>query len=263
MTFIVVGSTAARYHLGERWRDPKDFDVFMSRKKYPSEILDWYWDDAMFNVWHEDESRHATLDELYTIKLSHAYWELKNGSWNKHMTDAMLLKREGAVLMPSMHKVLYGIWERDHGKKTIDLNQDKAMFFDDAVKRTYDHDSIHYSVSYEDDPVYTTVLKDNSEVAIDMNKVKALPFDRKVQLYREEVYATALERIVIPKNYMCSPNAAYSWALRRTITRLTKGWSATFMADNFEVFRKPDVRYVDVHKSKAHKLIPIEGKVRV
>jgi hypothetical protein len=75
-----------------------------------------------------------------------------------------------------------------------------------------------------------------------------------VKLFREEVYATALERIVIPKDYRCSPGAAYRWALRRTITSLTKGKSAQFILENFEEFAIPD-DYVSRHLANKSRLV--------
>ena len=258
MTYIVIGSTAARHHLGTAWREPKDLDVFSDAIAESNAAgIDSFW-DPRFGEWWHNEGRNATLDELYTIKISHAYWELKNGSWQKHMDDAVLLKRHGAQLIPDLHTLLYGVWKEKHGVKRVDLDMDKAAFFDDAVPRVYDHDSVHDSVAYGDKPLYNRILKDGAEVGVSMQKLKALPFDLKVKLFREEIYATALERKVIPSNYEVSPRWAYDWALRRVITSLTKGWSATFIADNYALFRKPDVPYVDVHKSKSHLLVPYE-----
>jgi plasmid maintenance system killer protein len=259
VTFILIGSTAAHQILGDEWRTPKDIDVFTDE----TTGLDAFWHKDLDMIFR-GAVRTATLDELYTIKLSHLYWEGKNGQWSKHMNDAWRLKTQyGARLLPDMHNVLYKIWEEKFGRKQVDLNMDKADFFDDAVPRKWDHDSIHMSVAYGDRPVYETMLKDGAEVAIDMRKVWAAPLDTQVRLFREEIFATALERKVIPSDYSASPSAAYAWALRRTITSLTKGRSARFIADNLDTFRKTDVDYVAQHKSKAHLLIPHERKAKV
>lgn len=254
-THVLVGSTAAKFHFPS-WREPKDKDVFTPMTD-PRE--DAFWHPSLALYWPGGRWI-ATPDELYTIKLSHSYWELENGSWLKHITDAMLLKREGAKLISELHKLLYRIWEGKHGVKKVDLDMDKASFFDDAVPRKYDHDSVHYSVAYGAAPMYEKVLKNGAEVGVSMAKIKALPFEDCVKLFREEIYATALERKMIPSDYRGSPGAAYQWALRRTITSLTKGWSATFIVDNYELFRKPDIDYVGHHKSKSDQLIPYERK---
>lgn len=254
MTFLIVGSEAANFQFRGEWpRTPKDFDVFSPDAMDDTDV---FWAPEFEELWGGQE-RFATIDELYTIKMSHIYWSLKNGSWQKHKGDLIFMKKRGAKVIDSLHSTLYKVWEREYGKKIIDLNQDKAMFFGDAVRRKYDHDSVHYSVSYFPHPMYTHFLKDGEEVAMDMQKVWSAPFDDQVRLFREEIYATALERKVIPSNYTISPMRAYQYALQLTITNLTKGRSARFIAENLDIFDRPDVDYVQVHKSKADMLIQV------
>jgi hypothetical protein len=261
VTTLIIGSTAMKAHLPHT-REPKDLDAFsdiptLTVGKTLSR-LDAFWHPDFYAAWDFDGERVATLDELYTIKCSHSYWVLKNGSWDKHMFDIVELKKAGARLDEALHKMLYSVWKQQHGKKRVDLNMGKRDFFTDAVPRIYDHDSIHYSVAYDDKPVYEDCFVDGQEIAMDMKKVKALPFEKLVRLYREEIYATALERWVIPSEYTVSPRKAYADALKKTITSLTKGWSATFMVDNYEVFRSPDMDYVRHHLSKSHLLEKLE-----
>lgn len=260
MTFLIIGSTAAREWWGDEWREPKDVDVFTDMDYSHTKGFDPFWHESMRPML-EGVTRFASPDELYTIKLSHLYWEGKNGQWSKHMNDAWRMKAQfGCVLIPEMHDLLYKIWEAEFGKKRVDLNMDKADFFDDAVPRVYDHDSIHYSIAYGERPIYESVWKDGKDVAMDMRKVWALPFDLQIRLFREEIYATALERIIIPRKHT-SPSYAYAWALRRVITSLTKGKSATFIADNLDIFRRPDIDYVAKFKSNQHMLIAHERKL--
>ena len=260
MTTLIIGSTAAKRWLPD-FREPKDMDVFCDHpERYAAgSRFEPFWHDSFYSwIGHTIPGvRYATLDELYTIKISHSYWELPNGSWVKHMEDAARFKREGAVLLPDLHDLLYKVWEEKHGKKRVNLNMDSSDFFADAVTRVYDHDSVHASVAYFDHPLYEDVMADGQSVKTDMKKVWSLPFDLQVKLFREEVYATALERIVIPRGYRCSPRAAYVWALRRTITSLTKGRSATFMADNYDLFRMPDCDYVKRHLDNKERLVKL------
>jgi hypothetical protein len=254
---LVVGSTALALHLPVS-RNPKDVDTF-SNQPSRSAGEDAFWDDRLLEYWYDSTDRFASLDELYTIKVSHAYWAPIPSVWNKHMFDVVTLKRAGAVLIPSLHAMLYSIWEEQLGKKLLNLNQDSSDFFDDAVKRAYDHESIHYSVAYGDHPLFESYRKNGASVAMDMRKVWAASFEDQVRLFREEVYATALERKVIPAGYEGSPRMAYAWALCRTITSLTKGRSAQFMVENYGVFRDPDMDYVSHHLSKKHKLVRLEA----
>lgn len=238
-------------------RLPKDVDTFSDMWNHEGRT-DNFWDDRLYEwLGRGSEIRYATLDELYTIKHSHAYWELPNGSWSKHMSDMLRLEDAGAKLDLELHDLLYSIWVDKHGPKRVDLDMDKQSFFDDGVRRKYDHDSVHYSVAYGDHPLYEDFLKAPPSVMIDMSKVWSADHDTIVQLFREEVLATALERIVIPNDYRCSPGAAYQWALRRTITSLTKGRSARFIVSNYREFVKPDPDYVKRHRANAHKLIEV------
>jgi len=254
MTALLIGSTAMQLR-GVGNRSPKDRDLFSDDPEAQGDVF-WH---PRFSLWLGSGAgtRVATLDELYTIKVSHAQWELKNNTWEKHVYDILELKRAGAVLDLQLHKLLYSVWEETHGVKVMDLAQDKAEFFDDAVRRTYDHDSLHDSVAYGERPIYTEVLKDGAEVDIDMKKLKALPLERFVDLIKEEIFVTALERVVVPKDYDVSPGAAYWWAFRRTATSLTKGWTARTILDNAELFLTPGSDYIGRHKSKSHKLVRV------
>lgn len=259
---VIIGSVAIEHHFPGQLREPKDLDVLT-----PYEGVSYSFDGLVEPFWHPDlalyfpmtrEIRFATIDELYTLKKSHSYWELNNGSWDKHMFDLEFLRARGATPDPLLHDLLYSVWEKVHGKKKVNLTYDSDRFFKDAVIRKYDHDSLHESVAYGDRAMYTLILKEGSTVEVDSKKMWSLGFDNLILLFREEILATALERIVIPSNYLCSPGAAYQWALRRTITSLTKGKSAEFIVDNFDLLRIPDPDYVTRHLDNRSKLILLE-----
>lgn len=259
---LIIGSTAAKY----RWPDfPRrylgDVDAFTpdSTWLWENRRGDIFWDDRLMDWFmkrHWTGSCYATKDELYTVKVSHSYWELRNGTWGKHIFDLMWMQDHGCKLNQELHDLLYKVWEDKHGKKRVNLQMEANDFFRDAVTRLYDHDSIHASVAYGEYPLYQDVLRDGASVDVDMEKVKALPLDEKIKLYREEIAATALERLVIPSKYKCSPGYAWKWALRRTITSLTKGWSAQFLVENISHFVKHD-DYVKRHLKNKDKLIPL------
>lgn len=254
MTRIVIGSTAAVEH-GLNWRKPKDVDVFSDA---PAPREDAFWDERLRD-WFGDDERVATLDELLTIKQSHSYWNLQG--WDKHMSDLLRLQDAGAQLIPELHDLLRNVWEDKHGKKVVNLDQEAEDFFGDAVPRLYDHDSLHRSVAYTPGkPLYENFL--SGEVLMDMKQVWAAPMETQLALFREEIYATALERLVIPADYRYSPGAAYSWALKRVITSLTKGKSAKFLVDNYRALRRPDMDYVAHHRNNAHFLEPFDTTVQ-
>jgi len=257
---LIIGSVAMNYWF-PGYREPKDLDFFGT--KSPAFLVSGY--DKVEPFWHPlfegtqlDRNDVANIDELYTIKVSHAYWELKNGSWDKHMVDLMFLKNHGAVLDMELHKLLYRVWEKTHGKKKMNLAQAAGDFFDDAVVRIYDHDSIHDSVAFNDRPLYERILKNGETVDIDPDKLwNGMTFEDQVLLFREEIAATALERWMIPTNYKFSPGLAYKLALKKTITSLTKGKSARFIVTNFEHFKTPHP-YMYIHYAKKDKLKPLD-----
>lgn len=257
MTEVLVGSKAM-YHWFSDARAQKDIDYFSDE----SQSTTTTGGTRVETFWHPNLDRWnwgpvASPNELYTIKVSHAFWELKNGSWNKHMMDVMFLQSKGAVLIPELYDILYKIWEEVHGKKKVNLEADPDEFFNDKiVKRIFDHDSIHESVAYYDRPLFERILRDNSDVAVDKSKWDALAHEDKLKMVREEVYATALERKLVPTGYKYSAGKAYNWTLQKTITSLTKGWFALFVVENFKDLTRADVDYVQRHKDNAHKLRP-------
>jgi len=260
---LIIGSTAMHYWFPDA-REPKDFDYFANPFHIPAYLAaktegnDPFWHDSWEGTRLDEGWRMATPDELYTIKVSHSYWALDNGSWDKHMCDLNFLKSHGAKLDMELHKLLYPVWVEKHGKKKMNLAQAAGMFFKDAVPRIYDHDSIHDSVAYGERPLYERILKDGETVDIDPSKLwDGMTFEEQVMLFREEICATALERWMIPTNYKYSPGLAYKRALVKTITSLTKGKSARFIVTNFEHFMKPH-DYMSIHYSKRYKLLPLK-----
>lgn len=253
MTKTLVGS-AALSHWIDVGRDPKDLDYF-SDKEVPG--AETFWDDRLASWKFGDV---ATLDELYTIKVSHSFWDL-HGTWSKHMSDIVKMKNKGAVLIPELYDILYPIWSDLHGKKKANLEASPEEFFNSNVHRVYDHDSIHASVAYYDEPLFKSILRDDHEVAVSREKFESLDTMDKDRLVYEEAYATALERLVIPSGYTYSPKRAYSWAIKKTITSFSKGWFPLYIVDNYSRFVSPDVNYVNVHKSNSHRLLPFKEKM--
>jgi hypothetical protein len=245
---LIIGSTAMKYWFPES-REPKDRDIFSPD---PWEMGDRMWDprmhDLVFGLPDRGEQPYATPNELLTIKLSHAGWDLKNGSWFKHMEDVAFLQNKGAKVIEPLYNVLYSIWEDKHGKKRVDLNYDKKAFFDDAVRRKYDHDSLHRSVALNPGyPIWDDYLVPGQEIKMDMKKIWADTKERQLFLFWEEIAATALERTMIPSDYTASPRAAWAKALKLTVTSLTKGKSSRFIAENYQWYRKPAFPYVEMH----------------
>jgi len=267
MTLTLVGSRALAYHFADARtpKDDSDWDFF-SPVALSEETLKAYQKTDIFIDERLDPwpwRPVATPSELYTIKISHSYWEINRNprNWDKHANDIIFLSRKGCGLLYDLHDLLLPIWkEKYDNRKRVSLDKTGKQFFNDAVKRIYDHDSLHESVAYGDRPLYELVLKDGSEVAVDNAKFWRLDHDTQVKMVREEIYATALERILIPGNYHGSPRAAYWWALRRTATSLFKNEWATFLMVNLDELRAPDCDYMRRHLDNKDRLRPYEGE---
>lgn len=202
----------------------------------------------------------ATRDELYTLKISHIFWEVGD-SWNKHAADIAWMERQGCQLIRPLYDILYPIWKEKHGgRKAVLANASKDGFFKDGVTRKYDHDSLHDSVAYYNRPLYERLLKPGSEVDCSWDQFCELDHNDRIKLVREEVYVTALERILVPQGYKGSPGRAYHWALRRTITSLFKNEWALFVAMNLSELARADIDYLRLHKQNRNKLILLEDK---
>lgn len=268
-----IGSSAARHWFPE-FREPKDLDFHGSSEDDRANIVggsdfaaktraDVFIDERL-GQW--DWGSIATPEELYTMKVSHSFWEIgprgsrqASANWRKHMSDIVFFQRKGVEFNRELYDILRPIWKERYHRNPTNLKQNAEAFFGDAVKRKYDHDSIHASIAYGDYPLYEDILVPGEEVMVDSTKFfDGMDLDTQLKLVREEVYATALERIMIPKDYVGSPSAAYAWALQRTITSLFKGEWALWTVLHYDTLARPDCDYVQRHKDNAHRLIPLE-----
>ena len=255
MTTILIGSRAMKFWFGDHFpRTPHDTDYFSTQPVKGAEVF-WHPRLSDYN-WRGGVI--ATIEELYTIKVSHAYWFHGDRKWWKHMHDIKFLQDKGYDhLVPDLYDILYEIWEERHGKKKAFLNVPADEFFNPNVDRLYDHDSIHHSIAYYDRPLFERILKDGHDVMVDESKFWDMNQEDRFRLVREEVYATALERVLIPSNYVASPSAAYNYAMRKTITSFSKGWFPKFIVLHWNELYKPDVNYLKVHLDNKDKLITL------
>lgn len=264
MTITLIGSRAMAHWFPDARHATADWDYHGS-KPYeagmasgPVSRADIFIDERLA-AW--PWGTIATPGELYTLKISHSFWELNGPAhWDKHASDIVFLERKGAKFLRPLYDIVLPIWKERYKRNPTNLNQTAGKFFADAVNRKYDHDSVHRSIAYGERPLYESVLKPGSEVAVDNAKFRVMDHDTQVRLAREEIYATALERILIPNDYKGSPSAAYHWALRRTVTSLFKGDWALFLMLNLDELMRPDCDYVRRHIANKHKLLLNEVK---
>lgn len=200
---MIIGSAALNYHL---WLNKpiKDLDFIKdSPHDIPTvdvkvEILE---NPVLLEYYGDNVPYYIGLDELYTLKISHSFWSLENGSWAKHVFHIQQLKEEGAKFIPDLFNKLFNYWETVHGKrKASNLDMTAEEFFDNKVGFPFDHDYIHEVLIQhphfkgQSEPTYKKVLKDGAEVDVCMEKFAALTEEEKFNLTFEEVANMATER---------------------------------------------------------------------
>lgn len=247
----LIGSRAMKHHFPDA-REPGDWDWHSEQEIDPSHEGDVFIDERL-GQWPWEAI--AIPAELYTMKISHSFWEI-NGpqNWTKHAGDIIFMSRKGATFLRPLYDILLPIWKDRYKRHQTNLNQTAGDFFADAVDRKYVHDSVHETIAYGDRPLYESILRNGSEVLVDSDKFWSMDHETQIKLVREEIMATALERILIPNDYHGSPTAAYAWALRRTATSLFKGEWALFLMLNLDELFKPDCDYLSRHISNKHLL---------
>ena len=118
---VLVGSQALVQHFRDFYRPVKDVDYFSDT---PIEGAETFYHPKLEKwEWHNNI---ASIDELYTIKVSHSFWNLKNNSWNKHMRDIQFLQEKNAQFIPELYELLYSIWEENTARKKQTLNKSRT-----------------------------------------------------------------------------------------------------------------------------------------
>jgi len=192
---------------------------------------------------------------LHTLKLAHCFW---NFNWRKTMSDILFFQNKFVDHDEKLLDLLYEDNKKIHGDKKAKLNKDNEDFFNDHVERIYVHDTLHDAMSYYEEPLYQRIKKDKSKAATDYDLFLALEHHDKLRLCREEIYVTALERFLIPKDFKEGPIVAYRNACCQLITSMTKGWFPRFIALNWRDLHRPEIDFVEKFEKQKHKVKKIE-----
>lgn len=190
------------------------------------------------------EIRYASPGILYLIKKSHVGYQIH---WDKNIQDYSFLQRVikpadiefcSLVLEKFMDMRAQEMKDRFSKRKKIDLDRDNSQFFNvtqNSVKRKYSHDLLHKYTCYYDTPLYEKLKVDKTKAAVDEGLWNKLSYEDKLKAVREEAFAIALERKIIPakeKNQEWNRTDAFRWALMRISTNLTDGFFQQFALNN-------------------------------
>ncbi len=223
---LIFGSTALKHWFPDLEREPKDID-YMGEGKSTREI-EYHFNPAFqYILDNNKDSKYVDPDFLYTIKVSHAAWDVR---WDKTMHDIMFMRDKGCTLNLELYKLLLKDWEVIHGtKKHIILNGSMDEFFNSNVTRKMNHDQLHELVKFYERPLHESIRPDLTNVKVSKVLWDNLSHEDKIKCAMEEIMVFALERY---EEY--PPNFALIKGIKQLITKSTKGYFTLFMIENFK-----------------------------
>lgn len=238
---MLIGSRAIKYHFSDFPREPKDWDYATNSKSIKP-----FKDQDFINIPQLVGEGIATPDQLYTLKLSHIFW---NKQQEKHLSDLIFLKRKGCKKDEKLFDELYKHWNQNLGEnKRVDYEKSNDSFFDDdAVVRPIEHDELHRIIN--PNPLYLLIKPDQTSANISKEMFFNLPKEIQLELCREEAYVLALERFVVFDKKMYW-REGYTKMLRAMIMRLSPLWFGTYVAENYDMLRKPTFNFEQKFKQK-------------
>lgn len=243
--YVIIGTTALRHRFEEkglplpkRLLGDKDLDILALRDTpIPYDDYDLINGENIIDK-YSFEDEYATMDEIYTLKLSHIFWDSrKRNTWGKHIGDIVALQEMGCHVIDELYDVAKKEWIRRFGKPGGSLNKSKAEFFTGGVRRFVDHDPLHASVAFHERPLFYEFLKDGHDVLTDKDKFFALPYDKQIEAVQEEAMVLTLERDIIPMSYLSDKvhvEALYEKNLSKLVTQYTSGWFPEFIVRHWK-----------------------------
>lgn len=236
---LLIGSVAAYHWLSGKveYRVPRDIDILTPASISSSSRhicnIETQWHDLAEEIIETSKDKvFCDLDLLYTLKVSHAYWDIH---WQKTTFDIVTFNRFGVTINQDLHDGLVKMWSVIHGPKKVNLNKKVDEFFTEHVKRAYDHEILHELVAFNQKPMHTLIRPDLQSVWVDKGMFFDLPFEKQIETALEEMMVVAIERGQLN---IKSPNLVKVSALHKAhkllVTSMTKGWFAQFLVENIE-----------------------------
>lgn len=226
---LIYGSTAIKHwYPGEYLKTPKDLDIISKDSSLKKEGVEVYWTEAFnYLLTTNKDKEYVDPNLLYTIKVSHAAWDI---NWTKHVKDIMFLQSMGCELDKTFYELLIKDWKLIHGKKKFNFNKPHNELFKDSVNRKYSHDDLHMTLKFNDEPMYKKVLKNSDKALCDKSLFNTLSEKLKLELAIEEVAVIAYERYVLPCKMPLK--LAIPKAYQDLVTHMTKGWFNLYLIEH-------------------------------
>lgn len=195
----------------------------------------------------------ASPQALALIKRSHLH---SPANWQKHIDDYHFLKRRAPSAPTDAERAAGAMrmaeWAANHpgdyGSGSMRVSNE-AFFANTRMARirVYVHDDLHRVTCYGPEPLYLRLKEDRSQAFVSGRLFETFTHAEKIRLVREECYALALERVVIPAietGRTADARHAFLHALRRICTDLTTGWFRDFAVEHYPEVIEFDTDYV-------------------
>lgn len=247
---ILIGSEAAIHWFPDWYRKVQDYDYISknekkTNKKVNDRIVEIHYSKAFDWLLENESSDIASPDALYTIKVSHSFWDIH---WKKTMDDISFFQRKGCKVIPEFYELLYQDWlERHDNKERINFEKPNSGFFTSAVERKIPHDTLHEIIVSPNIPIYKKLKYDKDMAKIEESLFNNLSFEDKCKVCLEETYVISLERFLIPSNFFSNPQTSFYRAAKKVIVDLNKGFVPYFYVTNWDQLSQINkVEYLDI-----------------
>lgn len=216
----LFGSTLIKKYFSD-FRTPNDIDWVSNNENEIKDKSPLKGEEYYFLPFAPD--REMTPDELYTLKFSHAIYDIH---WKKTMSDIRFLQIKGCKVIPSFLSELRNFWIKIHGEqKRTDFEVKPGKFFEDRVARKTNHDDLHRMINPS--PTYLKIINGNNVKPLVENYNLLGETDKK-ELFFEEAFVISLERF---KNG--TERVTYQMAQQILVTRLHPVWIADIIIENW------------------------------
>ena len=183
-------------------------------------------------------SREMSPDEIYTLKVSHAIYDIH---WEKTMSDIRFLQLKGCNIIPEFFKELREFWQIKHSNKRCDFSVKEDSFFNDNVSRKIPHDELH--LIFNSNPSYKLIV---DGIVPNENKFLYLSDGLKENVVLEEAFVISIERYI--DNFPF--RTAYKRAQRDLITRLHPIWLSDYIILNWNKFYTIKFNYYEYYNER-------------
>lgn len=242
---LLIGSRALNHwNPACKIKPTSDWDVISS---VPIEGTEWHRADFLNNEKFFDYASDHVIDfnghsmrvcnpiGLAIIKRSHLWRDL---SFDKHITHYhkhMVHNFNSYDREVLTERIL--LTKKEFPQGNPKLNQTVEDFFDDTVKKKYNHDWLHTVVAFNDKPLYQMMQRDPEMAWCEKDMWENFTHLQKLQCVAEESYVIAVERFMVPNNWNFNPRFAYLKSLNKVCTTLCSGFFRDFSIDFYpEIF---------------------------